>query len=463
MKELFYYFIFAIILYFVLTYVFDNFNLEQENFDPSLVPVSSIVTLAKVAQKLVNGNGTLTNPGSLQIGTSATAPGNLTVTGNTSVGGTLGVTGNTTVNGSLNVNNVSAFESHSRFNRGITISRDGAVISGGIVVLEGRTTLMGLTVNGNTSVNGTFGVTGNTSVNGSFGVTGATTVDGNTTVNGTFKATATGNTISASDRVILYGDNGNINAYGKLTLTGTSGSSTIGGGLTVTGDSSVSGTLSAGATTLSSATVNGALSAGATTLSSATVSGAFTVNGATTLSSATVSGALSAGATTLSSATITGDSTVSGTLNLSTSTWHKSTDGSKRLHFGTNDSTFIGTKKHHVWRNKNDTDMMILDENNNLTVKGYSASTAILITVSTWSGKAFLEAAKPYFRATDPDGKMLWFVFTLDTNAHTNFGPIIKMYGNQIWRYDVFINNSGTCSGCSARPANGNDDFRAII
>jgi hypothetical protein len=89
MKEIFYYSIFAIILYFVLSHVFDNFNLEQENFDPSLVPVSSIVTLAKVAQKLVNGNGTLTNPGNLQIGSSASAPGNLTVTGNTTVNGTL--------------------------------------------------------------------------------------------------------------------------------------------------------------------------------------------------------------------------------------------------------------------------------------------------------------------------------------------------------------------------------------
>jgi hypothetical protein len=82
MHELVYYSIFAIILYFVLSSVFETFSAEQENFDPSLVPVSSIVTLAKVAQKLVNGNGTLTNPGNLQIGASASAPGNLTVTGN---------------------------------------------------------------------------------------------------------------------------------------------------------------------------------------------------------------------------------------------------------------------------------------------------------------------------------------------------------------------------------------------
>ena len=87
MKELAYYSVFAIILYFVLIQVFENFNIEQENFDPSLVPVSSIVTLAKVAQKLVNGNGTLTNPGNLQIGASASTPGNLTVTGSILNGG----------------------------------------------------------------------------------------------------------------------------------------------------------------------------------------------------------------------------------------------------------------------------------------------------------------------------------------------------------------------------------------
>jgi hypothetical protein len=88
MHELVYYSIFAIILYFVLSSVFETFSVEQENFDPSLVPVSSIVTLAKVAQKLVNGNGTLTNPGNLQIGATGTTPGgNLTVTGNSTVNG----------------------------------------------------------------------------------------------------------------------------------------------------------------------------------------------------------------------------------------------------------------------------------------------------------------------------------------------------------------------------------------
>jgi len=55
-----------IVVYFITTRYIWCEN-EQENFDPSLVPVSSIVTLAKVAQKLVDGNGTLTNPGNLTV------------------------------------------------------------------------------------------------------------------------------------------------------------------------------------------------------------------------------------------------------------------------------------------------------------------------------------------------------------------------------------------------------------
>jgi hypothetical protein len=132
MKELFYYSIFAVILYFVLTAIFDNFTLEQENFDPSLVPVSSIITLAKVAQKLVNGNGTLTNPGNLQIGSSTSAPGNLTVTGNANINGTLFV-------GNENI---------------------VKIITDRITALSTSLTTNALTVNGNASVTGDLTVKG---------------------------------------------------------------------------------------------------------------------------------------------------------------------------------------------------------------------------------------------------------------------------------------------------------------
>ena len=65
--KIFIYVLIAIIVMYFITTRYIWCEEEIENFDPSLVPVSSIVTLAKVAQKLVDGNGTLTNPGNLTV------------------------------------------------------------------------------------------------------------------------------------------------------------------------------------------------------------------------------------------------------------------------------------------------------------------------------------------------------------------------------------------------------------
>jgi len=243
MKDLFYYSIFAVILYFVLIQVFDNFTLEQENFDPSLVPVSSIVTLAKVAQKLINGNGTLINPSNLQIGSSSSAPGNLTVTGTTSSksislpsatanntftlqndtdnyirlkdngGGqllaigqdgsfytknnTLINSGNTTLSGTLNVagnttvNSLSTTNGSVSINNGtINLTSDGG---GGLHFLKSGTisnpsyngVQMGnLTVNGNESVSGNLNVIGSRTVSGSIAITGDTSITRDVSING---------------------------------------------------------------------------------------------------------------------------------------------------------------------------------------------------------------------------------------------------------------------------------------
>jgi len=75
-----------IVVYYLVSRLFENYS-TQEDFDPSLVPVSSIVTLAKVAQKLVDGGGTLTNPGNLTVTGNLSTNGNLTVTGNLTAGG----------------------------------------------------------------------------------------------------------------------------------------------------------------------------------------------------------------------------------------------------------------------------------------------------------------------------------------------------------------------------------------
>ena len=119
----------GLIIYYIISRFYENYT---EKFDPSLVPVSSIVTLAKVAQKLVDGGGTLTNPGNLTLGTPS-AVGNLLVTGNNTT------SGNKTVGGTLGVTGAS-------------------------------------TLTGNTTVGGTLGVTGASTLGGTLGVTGPATI-----------------------------------------------------------------------------------------------------------------------------------------------------------------------------------------------------------------------------------------------------------------------------------------------
>jgi len=89
--------IYYIILKFSEKYIKYQDTNSNENFDPSLVPVSSIVTLAKISQSIVNNNGTLISNGNLQINTPST-PGNLNVTGITKLNtftGTIGLSAET--------------------------------------------------------------------------------------------------------------------------------------------------------------------------------------------------------------------------------------------------------------------------------------------------------------------------------------------------------------------------------
>ena len=56
---------------------------NNENFDPSQIPVSTLVTLANVAKKVTTDNGTLTNPGNLAVIGTLTAGNILSNTSNT--------------------------------------------------------------------------------------------------------------------------------------------------------------------------------------------------------------------------------------------------------------------------------------------------------------------------------------------------------------------------------------------
>jgi len=227
MNQIYYYLLLGVFLYFLFTRILDYFSLEQENFDPSLVPVSSIVTLAKVAQKLVDGNGTLTNPGNLQIGASTATPGNLTVTGNNTVNGTStvdgtsNITGNTTIGGALAVNGNTTLSGPTSLS-GLLNANSGATLSSATVtgtLSAGATTLSSATVTGTLNA-------------------GATTLS-SANVTGTLDAGAT--TLSSATISGKLTTTGSLNASGGDAF-GFSGS---GQGQTLTG-SIVTGTLGIG-------------------------------------------------------------------------------------------------------------------------------------------------------------------------------------------------------------------------
>ncbi len=132
---------------YVIKRTYDNYtNLEIENFDPSLVPVSSIVTLAKVAQKLVDGGGTLTNPGNLKI------TGNQEINGNQDVNGYVSTGSHYQFKGRDNTNGFSWYAQNSDEAKLWSNISNSDVLK---VNKNGDSTITkDLYVNGNTTVNG---------------------------------------------------------------------------------------------------------------------------------------------------------------------------------------------------------------------------------------------------------------------------------------------------------------------
>jgi hypothetical protein len=269
-------YIYLLLLILVLYYLFKNIYQKysnHENFDPSLVPVSSIVTLAKVAQKLVDGGGTLTNPGNLNIGIPS-APGNLTVTGDSTLN-KLSVTNNAIIGGKVTINSNDSGNNFNFASSGgyfrlqnattgsdiVTVGHNGSdmyvpALFAGNTNITGTTTTSGLTsANGGLSVTGNLTANGNVQINGSstvtngLSVTGGTTLNGNTSLNGavSFK-TDTWHTDGQGNQRLHFGNNadnyykspngwhtfrnagdgptmqidpsGNVSIYGNLNVTG---------------------------------------------------------------------------------------------------------------------------------------------------------------------------------------------------------------------------------------------------
>ena len=176
MNNLLFYAIIVIFLYIIISRILEN-NIDQENFDPSLVPVSSIVTLAKIAQKLVNGNGTLTNPGNLQIGAGNGNNGNLTVTGNSKL------------NGSLTVNS------------GMSVWNGKTVLASSV---EGEPTKFN--DNGINSINGNTRINASTIIKNDLTINGVTTIDNSLNVNKLIETTQMNTThITTSENATING------------------------------------------------------------------------------------------------------------------------------------------------------------------------------------------------------------------------------------------------------------------
>jgi len=285
-----------LILYYLFSNIYQKYS-NQEDFDPSLVPVSSIVTLAKVAQKLVNGGGTLTNPGNLNIGIPS-APGNLTVTGDSTLN-KLNVTNDATIGGKVTINSNDSANNFNFASSGgyfrlqnattgsdiVSVGHNGSdmyvpALFAGNTNITGTTTTSGLTsangglnVNGGSTVNGNVQINGSSTVTNGLLVTGETTLNGNTSLNGvaSFK-TDTWHTDGQGNQRLHFGNNADNyykspNGWHSFRNAGDSstmqidprGNVSIYGNLNVNGDISVpiGKTVNIGNVPINSGTYNG--------------------------------------------------------------------------------------------------------------------------------------------------------------------------------------------------------------
>ena len=512
MHRLIYYSIFAIILYFILSSVFETFSAEQENFDPSIVPVSSIVTLAKVAQKLVNGNGTLTNPGNLQIGASTSSGGNLTVMGNTKVNG-----------GFLDLNN--AQQNFLMINSGATVAADSVRVWKGKdvptltfvssnaanteyawpgIVLDTRDskiTATTLQVNGNATVNGNANVGGNIQANGvvNSATLGAGKIqignwagrpalwandtansltihnDGNKTVQIGASSSYPGNLVVTGSSILngIIQNNGGVDDY--VTIGGTGGGGPNPCSLTVRGKLKVG---YADADTHKGADIIGNLNVAGTSTISDKVEiqgGKLQVNGSfnTNDKNLNVDNALIVNG---------GGIIVNGNLGtIPIKSWSdqhmikKASVGT--LHMGkwnghddfdiimskagstlllNSDNGYIQTVNNSMNVDKD------LNVGGNLNVKGVT-KTHLTVIESPWDDNQFLDRMAPYFSKSDPDGTMIGFMFTgggINGNLRVQYG--IKV-GDRILRAYHGWWDGHDCGGGCANHAASNDVWRRNI
>jgi hypothetical protein len=146
----------CLVIFYLVLIIYQK-NITKENFDPSLVPVPAIVTLAKVAQNISDKLGTLINPGNLSIGSyTATAFTDLLVTGNTVINPANSVSN--TPNLSVYIDEIVSgnFTNNSLISTS-SINAPSANLNGPSTTVTNFNTT-NLTVNGNATINGTTNV-----------------------------------------------------------------------------------------------------------------------------------------------------------------------------------------------------------------------------------------------------------------------------------------------------------------
>jgi hypothetical protein len=122
--------------------IYKYYNKYIENFDSSLIPVSSVVTLSKVSHNLLKDN-TLTHPGNLQVGSNSST-GDLTVTGNTTVTD-ISTYGSSSISSNMQINGQTTFIGNN------TITGDQSITGG-------------QSITGNSTVNNTIKTTGDINI-----------------------------------------------------------------------------------------------------------------------------------------------------------------------------------------------------------------------------------------------------------------------------------------------------------
>jgi hypothetical protein len=188
---------------------------------------------------------------SSNVGSTSTTTGTLVVTGgagiseNLWVGGTANVAGNTTLQGTLGVTNLATF------NNGVTIAGNTVAATEYFRITDGAgspvTKFLVDTANGNTTIQGTLGVTNATTLSSSLGVTGATTLTGNLTTQSASIVNIQNTTNTNVTAAIAGTAYASLGTYGALKVDGGASIANglvVGGSLKIYGQFDVDGAVS---------------------------------------------------------------------------------------------------------------------------------------------------------------------------------------------------------------------------